>query len=72
MKLVYFERFHGDVQDAKNRTIFFPSLSYNFFENCDLPVIVNTLRKKPLNRDTKKSQMVHFIIHLTALNTLGP
>ena len=33
-KLVYFERFHGDVQDAKKRMIF-SSLSYDFL-NRDL------------------------------------
>ena len=31
--------------------------SYDFFENPDLPV--STLREKPLNRDTKKTQKVH-------------
>ena len=36
---------------------FFPSLSYDFFENSDLPV--NTLRKNPSNRGSEKSEKVH-------------
>ena len=45
MNLVYYERFHGNVKDAKNRLIFCPSLSYDFlkiFICRDLSV--NTLR----------------------------
>ena len=41
----------------------FPSLSYDFF-NHDLPI--KTVRKKPLNCDTEKSQNERYV-HLDSL-----
>ena len=58
--LVYLKRSRWDAKDVKNRMKnIFPTLSYDFFENCDSPV--DTLREKPLNCDTEKSQKVHSV-----------
>ena len=60
MKLVYFERFHGHVQDAKNRVKMCFILAWDMiFENCDLPVILFFFENRNRNSIYSRESVEH-------------